>query len=228
MQGILNHRNVYIKVGAARAHTPARGILMGPRMRTHVWARRFALRRLAAAARHGCRVLNPTPRHPTDLWRGAHGRSRDHLPPLTPSPPPTPKDLWRDAHGRCRDHLPRPTPAPALTLLCHAPTQIFGETPMADVEIIFPAKKPHVKPFQLVNLAVTAITALATGAFMLYKVSRGRGRGGGGLQSIWLHRRAPAAPRLPLRPKAPADPPSPPTPPLATPTPPNRPARTST
>lgn len=49
----------------------------------------------------------------------------------------------------------------------------FGETPMADVELVIPAKRPQVKPFQLVNLAVTAVTALVTGAFVLVKVRRG-------------------------------------------------------
>lgn len=41
---------------------------------------------------------------------------------------------------------------------------------MADVEMIFPEKKVGIKPFQLVNLMVTVITALVTGALVLWKV----------------------------------------------------------
>lgn len=41
---------------------------------------------------------------------------------------------------------------------------------MADVEIIFPEKRVGVKPFQLVNLIVTVVTALVTGTIMLIKV----------------------------------------------------------
>jgi hypothetical protein len=41
---------------------------------------------------------------------------------------------------------------------------------MADVEIIFPSKRVHVKPFQLVNLLITTVTALVTGALMLARV----------------------------------------------------------
>ena len=44
---------------------------------------------------------------------------------------------------------------------------------MADVELIFPAKKVHIKPFQLVNLLVTVVTALVTGTLMVLKVCRG-------------------------------------------------------
>ncbi len=44
---------------------------------------------------------------------------------------------------------------------------------MADVEIIFPDKKLGIKPFALVNLAVTVGTALFAGGAMLLKV-RGR------------------------------------------------------
>jgi len=55
---------------------------------------------------------------------------------------------------------------------------------MADVEIIFPSKKVGVKPFQLVNLLVTVITALVTGALMVYKV---RTQGLGALnQCAWV------------------------------------------
>jgi hypothetical protein len=43
---------------------------------------------------------------------------------------------------------------------------------MADVEMIFPEKIVGIKPFQLVNLAVTVMTALMTGALVLWKVSR--------------------------------------------------------
>jgi hypothetical protein len=50
------------------------------------------------------------------------------------------------------------------------PVQVFGETPMADVEMIFPEKIVGIKPFQLVNLAVTVMTALVTGALVLWKV----------------------------------------------------------
>ncbi|GBG00002.1 hypothetical protein Rsub_12729 [Raphidocelis subcapitata] len=45
--------------------------------------------------------------------------------------------------------------------------KVFGETPMADVELIFPSKKVHIKPFQLVNLLATIVTALVTGVLML-------------------------------------------------------------
>jgi hypothetical protein len=55
-----------------------------------------------------------------------------------------------------------------LSALC--PLQVFGETPMADVEMIFPEKVVGIKPFQLVNLAVTVFTALMTGALVLWKV----------------------------------------------------------
>jgi hypothetical protein len=55
-----------------------------------------------------------------------------------------------------------------LSVLC--PLQVFGETPMADVEMIFPEKIVGIKPFQLVNLAVTVFTALMTGALVLWKV----------------------------------------------------------
>jgi hypothetical protein len=48
---------------------------------------------------------------------------------------------------------------------------------MADVELIFPSKKVFIKPFQLVNLIVTIVTALVTGALMLARVGGG-GRGG--------------------------------------------------
>jgi hypothetical protein len=41
---------------------------------------------------------------------------------------------------------------------------------MADVEIVFPSKKVGVRPFQLVNLAVTLVTAFVMGAFTLIKV----------------------------------------------------------
>ena len=47
--------------------------------------------------------------------------------------------------------------------------KVFGETPMADVEIIFPDKSLGIKPFQLVNLAVTVVTALVTGGLMLWR-----------------------------------------------------------
>lgn len=46
---------------------------------------------------------------------------------------------------------------------------------MADVEMIFPEKIVGVKPFQLVNLAVTVITALVTGALVLWRVSKQTG-----------------------------------------------------
>lgn len=42
---------------------------------------------------------------------------------------------------------------------------------MADVEIIFPDKVVGIKPFQLVNLAITVITALVGGAMVMWKVS---------------------------------------------------------
>ena len=48
--------------------------------------------------------------------------------------------------------------------------KVFGETPMADAELIFPVKKVGVKAFQFVNLFVTVVTALFTGALMLWKV----------------------------------------------------------
>lgn len=60
----------------------------------------------------------------------------------------------------------RPTQQPT------AAPQVFGETPMADAELIFPAKRVHIKPFQLVQLLVTAVTALVTGALMMLKVGR--------------------------------------------------------
>lgn len=41
---------------------------------------------------------------------------------------------------------------------------------MADVEMIFPEKIVGIKPFQLVNLMVTVMTALITGALVLWKV----------------------------------------------------------
>lgn len=41
---------------------------------------------------------------------------------------------------------------------------------MADVEIIFPDKVVGIKPFQLVQLIVTVVTALVTGALVLWKV----------------------------------------------------------
>jgi hypothetical protein len=41
---------------------------------------------------------------------------------------------------------------------------------MADVEIIFPDKVVGIKPFQLVNLAVTLIGALVAGSLVLWKV----------------------------------------------------------
>jgi hypothetical protein len=41
---------------------------------------------------------------------------------------------------------------------------------MADVEMIFPDKHVGIKPFQLVNLMVTVITALVTGVLVLWKV----------------------------------------------------------
>lgn len=52
--------------------------------------------------------------------------------------------------------------------------QVFGETPMADVEIIFPEKVVGIRPFQLVNLMVTLITALVTGTLVLWKVGKFR------------------------------------------------------
>lgn len=55
--------------------------------------------------------------------------------------------------------------------MCLAILQVFGETPMADVEMIFPDKVVGIKPFQLVNLMVTVITALVAGALVLWKVS---------------------------------------------------------
>lgn len=45
---------------------------------------------------------------------------------------------------------------------------------MADVEIIFPDKVVGIKPFQLVNLAVTVITALVGGAMVMWKVRQGK------------------------------------------------------
>lgn len=50
--------------------------------------------------------------------------------------------------------------------------KVFGETPMADVEMIFPEKIVGIKPFQLVNLAVTVMTALMTGALVLWKAGK--------------------------------------------------------
>ncbi|GBF88981.1 aminopeptidase [Raphidocelis subcapitata] len=50
--------------------------------------------------------------------------------------------------------------------------KVFGETPMADVEIIFPSKRVHVKPFQLINLLITTVTALVTGALMLARAGK--------------------------------------------------------
>jgi hypothetical protein len=41
---------------------------------------------------------------------------------------------------------------------------------MADVEIIFPDKVVGIKPFQLVNLAVTVIGAMVAGCLVLWKV----------------------------------------------------------
>jgi hypothetical protein len=52
---------------------------------------------------------------------------------------------------------------------------------MADIEIIFPSKRVHIQPFQLVNLLVTVVTALVTGALMLWKVRRG-----GGSMALWV------------------------------------------
>jgi hypothetical protein len=63
---------------------------------------------------------------------------------------------------RCPHHTPRTTNCISL--------QVFGETPMADVEIIFPDKVVGIKPFQLVNLAVTVIGALVAGAMVMWKV----------------------------------------------------------
>jgi hypothetical protein len=57
------------------------------------------------------------------------------------------------------------------TATASAYMQVFGETPMADVEIIFPDKVVGIKPFQLVNLAITVITALMAGAMVFWKVS---------------------------------------------------------
>lgn len=49
--------------------------------------------------------------------------------------------------------------------------KVFGETPMADVEMIFPDKVVGIKPFQLVNLMVTVVTALMAGALVLWKAT---------------------------------------------------------
>lgn len=41
---------------------------------------------------------------------------------------------------------------------------------MADIEMIFPEKKLGIKPFNLVNLFVTLMTALIAGGMTLWKV----------------------------------------------------------
>lgn len=48
--------------------------------------------------------------------------------------------------------------------------KVFGETPMADMEVILPEKVVGIKALTLVNLAVTIATALSTGALMLWRV----------------------------------------------------------
>jgi hypothetical protein len=53
--------------------------------------------------------------------------------------------------------------------------KVFGETPMADMEVILPEKVVGIKALTLVNLAVTIATALSTGALMLWRVSRNSG-----------------------------------------------------
>jgi len=47
--------------------------------------------------------------------------------------------------------------------------KIFGETAMADMEVVFPEKKVGIKPFQYVNLVITVLTALITGVLTLWK-----------------------------------------------------------
>lgn len=47
--------------------------------------------------------------------------------------------------------------------------KVFGETPMADMEVILPEKVVGIKALTLVNLAVTIATALSTGALMLWR-----------------------------------------------------------
>jgi hypothetical protein len=122
--------------------------------------------------------------------------SPSNRPPLPPDP----------------HHPPPPSP------------QVFGETPMADLEIIFPSKRVHMQPFQLVNLLVTVVTALVTGALMLWKVTRrdGPARGGGlkgGRVGAGLRPRPAPAARPCSRLNAGTTPPNP-TAPTPTPTPP--------
>jgi hypothetical protein len=49
---------------------------------------------------------------------------------------------------------------------------------MADMEMIFPAKKVGIKPFPLVNLFITVVTALVSGVLLLLKVRLGLWEGG--------------------------------------------------
>ncbi|KAI8462870.1 MAG: hypothetical protein J3K34DRAFT_527436 [Monoraphidium minutum] len=50
--------------------------------------------------------------------------------------------------------------------------KVFGETPMADVELIFPSKRVGIKPFNLINLIVTVVTALVSGGLVLLKAGK--------------------------------------------------------
>lgn len=51
--------------------------------------------------------------------------------------------------------------------------KVFGETPMADLEIILPDKKVGIRPFALLNLMITVVGSLVTGTLMVLRVSTG-------------------------------------------------------
>ncbi len=48
--------------------------------------------------------------------------------------------------------------------------QAFGETAMADVEIVLPEKKVGIKPFQLINLLITIITGVVAAGLTILRV----------------------------------------------------------
>ncbi|KAF6257530.1 hypothetical protein COO60DRAFT_1701817 [Scenedesmus sp. NREL 46B-D3] len=83
------------------------------------------------------------------------------------NPPRKPPTASANAPNKTKDERMQ-----GILLYRNINIKVFGETPMADVEMIFPEKLVRIKPFQLVNLAVTVIIALITGSLVLWRSAK--------------------------------------------------------
>jgi len=130
----------------------------------------------------GRRSLSLSPLSSFALSLALHPALTPPPPPLPFGHPPTPQHpspQYSRAYPerkppRASGHLPsksREERMKGILNYRNIYVKVFGETPMADMEVILPEKVVGIKAMTLVNLAVTVFTALTTGALMLWRVS---------------------------------------------------------